>query len=229
MKAISHSAPLPSRLPRAVRYVVHLVPMLMGFWLGTPSGAAAEGEPAAASPAPLPSIDNVIQRGEFFGSDQVRRVFINCGTNQLMVTVPFALRLDASTPGKLVLSPADLSYSLCVRLIPRAGDSTGLAKDDLSTSWVASEFPGAEDISESGGDYGGRSGKEFSFFWPMPKISARRVRVCYVAVPAGCLEFSIVADPAQYEAGNSELYSLMLSLRTNDSGAIAIVPVPPNS
>jgi hypothetical protein len=233
MKAISYSAPLRSRLLRGVRHLFHFIPVLLGLCLGTPSGAAAEDEPtaelAASFPASLPSIDNVIQCGEFFGSDQVRRVFINCGTNQQMVLVPFGLRLDASTPGKVVLSPADLSYSLCVRLIPEAGDSTVVAKADPSTGSILSGFPGAENILESGGGCGGRSGKEFSFFWPVPKMSARRVRVCHVAVPAGWLEFSLVADPAQYETGSRELDSLMFSLRTNESGAITIVPVPPNS
>ena len=60
-----------------------------------------------------------IQKGEAIGSEQILRVKITASTNEFVFVVPrgLNLRVDASYPGKIIISKTDCTYFMTIRLI----------------------------------------------------------------------------------------------------------------
>ena len=97
------------------RFVVHwLFICLATWWLAV--GAQADEVASPKSSADLVTFAAWVEHGEFIGDEQLRRLFVTCGTNQLGMLVPTGLRADLSRADRVTLTAPDMSYYLTVKI-----------------------------------------------------------------------------------------------------------------
>lgn len=174
------------------------------------------------SPTSTPFEANV-SSGESIGSEQVRRVNIVVGTNEFAFVVPrgLNLRVDASQPGRLIISCLDSSYFVTVRLL--RGASQGSGEIDLTSTFrniVLAEYEGASGLEESTLTADGNTGPAFEAEWYAVGKLRRIIHVAFIPTKAGTMEFSLVTDPKTSSEAKTALSALMMTLRSNKHGKI---------
>ena len=166
--------------------------------------------------------DASVKNGEIVGREQVRRVFVSCGTNEFVFAVPVDLRVDVRANKVTLISP-DASYFLSFRIVLPADSDSGGSITDPYRRHVMDQFPDAKIVEEASQSAAGRSGPAFEMQWKAGSGPERNVRVALIPSPAGLLEWSLNADSAKVAAGRSASSYLLRTFQSNERGAIEIV------
>jgi hypothetical protein len=167
-----------------------------------------------------PGFKAALHGGETIGSHQVQRAFLDIGTNKIVFMVPGDFWMDGSNPQKIVLTSADKSCFITVRVIAGAGADTSFKEEALS------RYPGAKITQESFELVANHSGPSFNLEWMNPGGVAQSARISFIPTAAGILEFSVLARSSDFKDAWNNFESLLTSVQTNESGKIVIVPRP---
>lgn len=173
-----------------------------------------------ASVAPV-AFQVSLRHGELVGSDQIQRAVASFGTNQLMMVLPRGLRVEASSPDKMILVPVDYAYCITIRLL-RSSDDTSI---DLAPASLASilreRYTGIvinDVVSTTVCD---RTATVFEAQWKTAGAISKNVRVAFVPSAMGTLEVSVVADDPKAQAAIYDFNVLLGSFRSNEFAPIA--------
>lgn len=192
---------------------------LLPLFLGLAAGGLPVASPADEVSSPKPSVDTVsfaawIEHGEFIGDEQLRRLFVTSGTNQLGMVVPHGLRADLSRADRVSLSAPDMGYYLTLKIVANGVPSQG---------WrhlVSQQFPGASVTEESSLQVAGKSNPLFKLHWKAADSVDRLVSVTFVASPAGWLEFAVVADGLKADEAQTALTGMLGRLQCGERGRL---------
>jgi hypothetical protein len=184
---------------------------------------ASADEPAIESSATAtnkPGFKATLHGGETIGTHQVQRAFLDVGTNKIVFIVPGGFWMDAWNPQKIVLTAADKSSFITVRVIPGAASDTSFFKEQ-----ALSLYPGARITQESTELVANHSGPAFNLEWLSSGV-AQSARVSFIPSAAGVLEFSVLTRSTDFKDARMNLETLLSSVQTNESGKLVIVPLP---
>lgn len=198
------------------------------FWIALNSLLAVSCLTAAGYELPN-NIQTTIQTLRSTSLESVRHIRITSGTNELLLVAPQGLRIDATMPGRITLAPHNLGYTLFVRLITASPESATAGSVELNSSYVLAQFPGATITEQSTASVTDKLGKAYSFVWPVAGASDRIGRTTLIQTSAGTLDITLISDPKEGKSAEDDFRSIMLSLRTNENGAIKMPPIPANS
>ena len=216
--------------PNASRFILAAIGgILLSGWAPLRAQDAQPADPQDAPPAEAPAPVETpfavsIQKGESIGFEQIFRVKITTSTNEFAFVVPrgLNLRVDASFPGKIIISKADSTYFMTLRFIQGQAQSSGGAESNsMFRNIVMNQYEGASGLEESSMSADGQSGPAFDANWYIGGTSTRRtVRVAFIPTVAGVLECSMVADPKKSSEAKSALSAMLLTLRSNKNGKL---------
>jgi len=209
--------------------------LFAAFLLGTAilATAAFADEPSAASSAPAATtnytaFNATVRGGETIGDYQIHRAFLTLGTNQIVFTIPTGFFMDASNPGKIVLTDPDSNYFITVRVLGRPTTEAG-AEADYYRGTALNRFPQAKITSQTSQFAANHSGPCFDMQWLTANGGAQSARIAFVPCAAGVLEFSILTRTPNFKTAQTYLTVLMTSVLSNETGKIVIIPQPPYS
>lgn len=192
-----------------------LLPVILGLTVCVLPVATRADEASTPKPsADLVSFAAWIEHGEFIGDEQIRRLFVTSGTNQLGMVVPHGLRADLSRADRVSLSAPDMGYYLTLKMLGNSGFSQGWQQLALQ------HFPGAMLTEESSLEVAGKRGPFFKLRWKPTDSVDRLVSVTFVPTPAGWLEFAVVADGLKAEEAQSALTGMLGRLQCGERGRL---------
>ena len=159
--------------------------------------------------------------GEFVGHEQVIRQFIRCGTNEFVFVVPDGLRTQAKPDGAIVMTAGDMSYHVCIRIaapLPAVPEIREALQDR-----IAGQYVGAKSLEGFTFNVADREGTGFELRQELPELGHRLVRILWVPFKAGLMEFTLIANAKNAEAGRVALGMILLTFRSNEQGRLEIV------
>jgi hypothetical protein len=185
-------------------------------------------EPPSNSTTPAtnrPVFSASLRAGETVGDRQIQRAFLTIGTNELAFVIPAGFRMDASNPEKIVLTDNGGTYFLTVRVSTQPYPDAASAPDFFKAR-ALNRFPAAKISSESSEFAANHSGPAFNLDWLSPNGVAQSARIAFVFSPAGILEFSVLSRTSDFKDAQTYLSLLMVSVRSNETGKLVIIPDP---
>lgn len=190
--------------------------------------ALTENAQADSSPGQKPVIqprvfEAAVRNGEIIGWEQVRRVFVNCGTNEFVFVAPHGLRVEASPTMVAVVSP-DSTYFLAFRILSAAAAEPNAENVDYYRELACDRFPRVKVMEETAKAAAGRSGVAFDMRVKIVGEVERAVYVALIPSAAGVLEFTLNADPAKLADARNAFNIMLRTFRSNESGKIEITP-----
>lgn len=193
------------------------------------SAAWSQTLPQLSAPFTNKATLNVsVRGGETVGDHQVKRAFLNIGTNTIVFVIPTDFHIESAGNDKVVLADSTSSYFVTVRVT-----DISLAGTDLETPFfqkrALSRFPGAKVSNQFSTFAGGHLGPAFDLAWISAAGTSQSVRIAFIPSAAGVLEFSILSRTANFEDAQRYLTVLMASVRNNETGKLVITPIPPYS
>lgn len=193
--------------------------------IGAASGpvtAVAQSPGAWAAPTNgAPAVRMNLEPGEIIGWEQVRRQAIRLGTNEFNFVVPEDLRAGTTADGAILLSSAEQTYFVTVRVLPGASSdevSDSALRQNISTRFCNAAAPEAYVVSVAG-----RPGQGLVFTQTPPKVGPRSVRIIRVPFRAGVVEFVLNADATHELEGKGALDRVLLTFRSNEDGPLEII------
>jgi hypothetical protein len=162
-----------------------------------------------------------VRNGEIVGWQQVRRVFVTCGTNEFIFVAPYGLRTD-SNPDRVTLVSSDYRYFLAFRILSTAVADSDPGNPDFHRELLLNQFPGATVIEESSKTVAGRNGPAFGLRVKIAGGVERAVCVALIPSAAGVLEFSVNADLSKSSEAMNAFNSLLRTFRSNESGKLEL-------
>ena len=199
--------------------------LLVGTLLALNSAWADEAQPQSQSTTNKPAFNASLRSGETVGNHQVQRAFLTIDTNQIAFMVPQGFFMDASTPGKIVLSDDSGSLFITVRVShPQIPAESSPA--DFFKAEVLHRFPGAKISSQSSDFAANHSGPAFELEWAGPKTVPQWARIAFIPSAAGVLEFSVLSRASNFKDAQTYLSVVMASVRSNETGKLVIEPLP---
>lgn len=178
------------------------------------------GQKPAIQPRPF---EAVVRNGEIIGWEQVRRVFVNCGTNQFVFVAPHGLRVEAS-PAMVAVASPDSTYYLAFRVLSAAEVDPNSDNVDFYRELACGRFPRVKVVEETAKAAAGRSGFAFDMRVKIVGEVERTVYVALIPSAAGVLEFTLNADPAKLTDARNAFNIMLRTFRSNESGKIDITP-----
>ena len=154
-----------------------------------------------------------VESGEFIGAEQLRRLYISAGSNQIGFLVPSGMRVDLSRADRVTLTEPDLSYFLTLRI--NANVPAGSEADDMLRNRALRDYPGAMLTDEGNTEAAGRRGHLFTLRWRPAEGVDRAVTVAYIPNAAGLLEFSVVAEQRKSSEAQNALIGLLQRLQSS--------------
>ena len=174
---------------------------------------------ASATVTNRPGLKATLHGGETIGTHQVQRAFLDVGTNRIVFIVPGGFWMDGSNPQKIVLTAADKSAFITVRVLATAGSEMGFKEEALN------RYPGAKITQESFDLVANHSGPSFNLEWMNGGV-AQSAHISFIPTAAGILEFSVLSRSSDFKDARNNFETLIGSVQTNESGKIVIVPRP---
>lgn len=191
-----------------------LAATLLGGCLLTAAAQTGETVVPTEPAAPLAFVARV-ESGEFIGTEQLRRMYVSVGTNQLGFVVPEGLRVDVSRADRITLAQSDLSFFLTVRIVANAAS----ANDTLREQALA-HYPGALLVEETNLEAAGQRGPMFNLRWKPTGGVDRMVTMAFLPTTAGVLELDLVADQAKFTEAQNALSGLLCRLQSCSGGKL---------
>ena len=195
--------------------------LLCAAWL--PAAPARAGDWAAA-PVYSPPLQVSVVYEPVPNMPPVPRAYVTTGTNQFAFLVPEGFRVDASNPETILLIKTDYSCFLTFRIVGPATAGTTDLKPDSCRELLSNRFPGAKIADVFSLAAANHGGPAFNLQWTNASGVAQSARVAFIPSAAGLLEFSLVASPGRFPAGQPPFNSLLLTFRTNEGGKLEIIP-----
>ncbi|MFO1513118.1 MAG: hypothetical protein U1F83_09435 [Verrucomicrobiota bacterium] len=216
----SHLAP-PSPCARAARIarLTWLVLGLLGSSLLVGFLQADEEEAKPNNPTDVTTIVAWVENGEFIGEEQIRRLYVNAGSNHLGFIVPTGLRVDVSRPERVTLTAPDLSFFLTLRILGSTLPAGGGSPDTFRQQTMQ-HYPGAVLSDESTAEVAGRRGPVFNLRWKPAEGLDRVVIVAFIPNAAGVLEFSIVAERGKAAEAQNALSGLLQRFQSTEGARL---------
>jgi len=203
-----------------------LAALLLGALLLVNRAVAEDAVPASPNSSTNKAAFNAqVRGGETFGDHQIQRAFLNIGTNAFAFTIPVGFFMDASNPGKIVLTDPNSDYFITVRVMS-APSPEGASQADYFRGLALNRFPQAKITSQSTEYVANHSGPSFDMQWVTASGGAQSARIAFISCPAGVLELSILSRSAKFKTAQTYLSVLMSSVRSNETGKLIITPVP---
>lgn len=164
-----------------------------------------------------------LQNEAVIASEQVRRVYVKCGTNEFAFVIPHNFRVNAKDSEQLVFEAAEAGCFMVVRILPSSGEAFA---PNQCRRRVLEEFPGAELLEQLD-----RSSVEgpitlFDLRRSTSLHNVERLRVAFMPVPAGILEVALHSKPDTFSKDQDSLNALLWSYQSNRSGRIAPIQAP---
>ena len=155
----------------------------------------------------------------------IQRAYFSSGTNRFAFAIPGNFKLDASTPGKIILTSPDYTGFICVQLVnPATSESEGLIVESFR-NLAMEEFPEGIIVSEFGLRAANHGGPAYEFNW-RNSTGARQVAcVGFVPSKAGVLKFSLLSNSEKYSENQMNFRCLLRSFQSNESGTLEILRV----
>jgi hypothetical protein len=187
-----------------------------------PAGVAPAGDSPGQQETVQPRmLEAAIQNGEIVGWEQVRRVFVTCGTNEFVFVAPYGLRIDAN-PAMVTVVSADSTYFLTFRILRAADADPNLENLDSYRELVFNRFPGAKVVEEYSKSAAGRNGPAFELRVKIASGVERAVWVALIPSAAGVLEFTLNADLSKSTDAKQAFNSGLRTFRSNENGKLEI-------
>jgi hypothetical protein len=181
-----------------------------------PRNARADGD--ASPPERSLPFAAWVENGEFIGTEQLRRVYVSVGTNQLGFLVPAGLRVDVSRADRITLTQTDFSYFLTLRIV--ASSALPNPANDALRQQALAHYPGALLLDETTLEAAGRRGPMLSLRWKPAEGVDRVVTLAYLPTVAGVLEIALVAEQARFGEAQSALGGLLGRLQSCSGGRL---------
>lgn len=180
--------------------------------------------PQSEPPTPI-LLQPTVQNGEIVGFEQVRRIFLNVGSQRLVFLVPLDFHVNVSDPKKVVLFKSDLTCTFTLRILAAAGSSgpTGVSVRHCR-AWVTDRFDEAVITEELTLSAGGATGPAFDLICKQDRLT-RNVRLGFVPTTVGVLECELSASPEQFAAAKTTMRILLRSLQMSGANGELTIPV----
>jgi len=165
---------------------------------------------------------------EFRGNSnerQVQRAYLTLGTNQFALTVPEGYQVDASNPQKIVFSDVNYTCFITCRFIGSAPAGSDASQDAFYRNLALSRFPGATVADQYSAAAPNLTGPAFELRWRNSFGAEEIACVAFLPTAAGVMEFDLLANSSNFDAGRYTFRVLLSSLRTNEGGRLEITPV----
>ncbi len=214
MSDLNRKHPARSGLPRTVRHVLLLA--LAQAW-----AVAAAAQQAEVPEAAAPSLDGHLALKAEVRTDQeqgalpAQRVFVTAGTNRFAFSLPAEFHLEPGRGDLVSVASEDFHMVLTLRIAPWSLGN----HESRAAFWrekLLDQHPGAKIVDEFSLMAAGRRGPAFDASWSASGGLQRIERAAFIPVPAGTLEFSLVATTDAFAKGRSDLNFLMLTFRASD-------------
>lgn len=177
-----------------------------------PAGRADDSNSETNAPEPATArLTARVEPGEFIGEEQIRRVFVNAGTNRYGFIVPPGLRVDASSSGRLTLVEPAMGYYLTMQVIDQAPDAR---------TQLRQRYPGGEITEQSTTEAAGHRGAVYDLRWKNPEGVNRWVRTVFLPAGGSMLQFDLVSDQARLNEAQLALSGLLQRLQSNEQGQL---------
>lgn len=190
--------------------------------------AQAEDSPGKQEILQPRTFEAAIRNGEIIGWQQVRRVFVTCGTNQFVFVAPYGLRIDAN-PDRVALVSTDSTYFLAFRILSTAVADPNPGNTDFHREFLLNQFPGAKVMEEFSKTAAGRNGPACELRVKIAGGVERAVWVALIPSAAGVLEFTLNADFSKSADARNAFNSLLRTFRSNESGKLEITALVPDN
>jgi len=161
-----------------------------------------------------------IKAEEIVGSQPIRRVYINSGTNQFAFAVPPGFQADASNPKRVTVTSEDLSITITFGLADQGDGAQTETSSDACREVLLGRYRGAKILSEFTKRAAGHDGPAFDLTWTNPGGSDESLRVAFVPSRAGVMEFTSKSAPDKFDQNRYALNFIMLSFRSNEHGTL---------
>jgi len=192
------------------------------------SNVRADETSAGSSTNLPPAMRTVIRSEEVLDATNakpIQRAFFSSGTNQFAFAVPGDFKLDATTPGKIILTSPDYSGFIAVQLVgPVDGGGAGLTVDSFR-NLAMEEFPEGTIVGESELRVANHGGPAYDLRWKSYQGAQQLAFVGFVPSTAGVLKFSLLSNAAQFPVNQMNFRCLLRSFQSNESGKLEILPV----
>jgi hypothetical protein len=170
--------------------------------------STSESNPSESA---APRLTSRVEPGEFIGEEQLRRVYVNAGTNQYGFIVPHGLRVDTSSSERLTLVEPSMAYFLTMQV-------TGSGTDALTQ--LRQRYPGAEVAEQTTTEAAGHRGTVFDLRWRNPEGVNRWVRAVFIPAGASTLQFDLISDQSRLNEAQLALSGLLQRLQSNETGRL---------
>ena len=188
---------------------------------------ADETSPAepARSPATLRTLLKSEEVPDATNAKPIQRAYFSAGTNRFAFVVPADFKLDASNPGKLVMTSPDYDCFISVQLVNPATHEAGALVMESFRNQALDDFPGAVITGELGLHAANQSGPAYEL--RCKNFNGARQLACVGFVPsgAGVLKFSLLSNAEKYPEHQTNFRCLLRSFQSNESGKLEIAPV----
>lgn len=154
----------------------------------------------------------------------LQRAFFSSGTNRFAFVIPCDFTLDASVPGKIILTSPDYTCFIAVQLINFSGDGNGLVLESVR-NLALEEFPEGAITREFDLHAANQSGPAFEFQWKNSSGAHQAACVGFVPSAAGMLKFSLLSNSEKYPESQMNFRCLLRSFQSNKEGKLEIPPV----
>jgi hypothetical protein len=188
---------------------------------------ADETSPEASTNAPA-ALRTLIRNEEVLNATNakpIRRAYFSSGTNRFAFVVPGDFKLDASNPGKIILTSPDYSGFIAVQLVNSASSEAGGMLVQSFRNLAADEFPSGNIVGEFGMRAANQSGPGYEFAWKNSEGSQQQACVGFVPSAAGFLKFSLLSSSEKYSENQMSFRCLLRSFQSNEDGKLEILPV----
>ena len=195
---------------------------LLGF-----TALADEARPQMSTNPPV-TLRTLIKSEEVIdgtNAKPIQRAFFSAGTNRFAFAIPGDFKLDASIPGKLILTSPDYSGFIAVQLVnPAAGEAGSLVVDSFR-NLALDEFPDGTIVREFGLRAAKQSGPAYELRWRNSSGAQQLACVGFVPSNAGVLKFSLLSNSEKYPENQMNFRCLLRSFQSNEGGQLEILAV----
>jgi hypothetical protein len=186
------------------------------------AGAAAQTTNSSlSSPSPTDGAAITLVPGEVVGNEQVIRALVRNGTNQFIFVVPDGLRGQVKAEGTFVMISRNMGYSVSVRVIEPAPPQPRLA--EALEEQIRREYPQANSLAAFTTTVADQQGTGIQVRQTLAGLRPRLVRVLWVPLRAGLIEFTLDADNTYAATAQAALDMVLLTFRSNEGGRVSIV------
>jgi hypothetical protein len=194
-------------------------------WLENPAVAEETTRVAATN---QPTWRTVIRSENLVDATNARpieRALFNAGTNRFAFVIPADFKLDASNPGKFVLTSADYSCFITLQLVGAGTSASAGLMINSFRNQAQDEFPLGTISSEFELRAANHGGPAYELRWVNSNGTDQLAYVGFIPSQAGLLKFTLLSEAQKAHVNQNHFRSLLRSFQNNESGKLEIQTV----